>query len=243
YDNDRKPVRVTSQTLFNESIIAFNKGDHAASEAKLKEALAVDPRNELLQAWLARALFAQKKLDEAQRAAEAAIKSDLPAASALAWAHITLGQIALARNQAAEAVPHLRRAVIVADETPAQFASRETLIRAERAANMTPQVEESIRAFTTQLDALIKEPSSDKLFRIVNRNNLKRFVQGLTVSPPTSWATEILRVDAIDANRVALDVGLKVKTNQADQSGTAVFVLYREGSGWVLEDVQLFNVK
>jgi hypothetical protein len=47
----------------------------------------------------------------------------------------------------------------------------------------------------------------------------------------------------IDANRSALDVGLTVKTKQADQSGTAVFVLYRSASGWVLEDVQLFNVK
>jgi hypothetical protein len=40
-----------------------------------------------------------------------------------------------------------------------------------------------------------------------------------------------------------MDVSLTVKTKQADQSGTAVFVLYRAGPGWVLEDVQLFNVK
>jgi hypothetical protein len=63
----------------------------------------------------------------------------------------------------------------------------------------------------------------------VVRANLKRFVQGLTVSRPASWATEILRVDRIDANRVALDVGLKVKTEGRDQAGTAVFVLTRAG--------------
>ncbi|HET9531577.1 MAG TPA: tetratricopeptide repeat protein [Blastocatellia bacterium] len=243
YDNDRKPARTSSQTLFNESIVAFNKGEHAAAEAKLKEAISVDPRNELLHAWLARSLFAQNKLDEAHAAASTAIKTDLSSAAALAWAHITLGQISLARNQAAQAVPHLRQAVIIADEAPAQFQAREVLIRAERAANMTPQVDESIRAFVAQLDTMLKQPSSDKLFTIISRNNLKRFVQGLTVSPPTSWTTEILRVDMIDANRAALDVGLAVKTKQADQSGTAVFVLYRSATGWVLEDVQLFNVK
>ena len=72
---------------------------------------------------------------------------------------------------------------------------------------------------------------------------MKRFVQGLTVSRPTAWATEILRAEQIDTNRVALDVELKVKSEGRDQAGTARYVLNRSGSGWVLEDVQLFNVK
>ena len=77
------------------------------------------------------------------------------------------------------------------------------------------------------------------------RNNLKRFVQGLTVSRPALWATEILRADQVDSNRVALDVGLKVRTEGKDQAGTAVFVLARIGNTWQLEDVPhaLFNVK
>ncbi|HSQ20410.1 MAG TPA: hypothetical protein VLR92_08545, partial [Blastocatellia bacterium] len=104
---------------------------------------------------------------------------------------------------------------------------------------------ESVRSYITQLDAAIKQPTSDKLFALVIKNNLKRFVQGLTVSPPASWSTEILHVDQIDANRVALDVGLKVKAEGKDQAGTAVFVLSRVGNAWLLEDVphQLFNVK
>lgn len=243
YDNDVKPVRVSAQTLFNESIIAFNKAEYAQAETKLKEAVRLNPQNSLLHAWLARTLAAQNKMDEATSAANAAIKIEPPGGAALAWAHITLGQAALARNQAAEAVQHLRLAVAEAEEAPAQFAAREMLIRAERAANINPQVEESVRAFFTQLDTLIKQPSSEKLFTVVTKNNLKRFVQGLTVTPPTSWTTEILRADRIDANRVAVDVGLKVKAGGRDQSGTAVFVLYRAGSGWMLEDVNLFNVK
>ena len=102
-----------------------------------------------------------------------------------------------------------------------------------------------MRGFISQLDAAIKQPNSDKLFTLVVRNNLKRFVQGLTVSRPASWATEILHVDQVDSSRVALDVGLKVKAGGKDQAGTAVFVLNRSGSTWLLEDVphQLFNVK
>ncbi len=242
YDNDRKPAVKSGQTLFNESIAAFNKGQYGEAEAHLKEALRSNPNDSLLHAWLARALAAQNKSDEAVREATAATKTEPAIGSALAWAHITLGQIALARNQAAEAAGHLRLASIEAEEAPAQYAARELLVRADRGAG-APAVEESVRAFISQLDSQIKQPSSDRLSALVVRNNLKRFVTGLTLSPPTGWATEILRVDRIDANRLALDVGLKVKAEGRDQSGTAVFILHRAGAGWVLEDVQLFNVK
>ncbi|HEX5735379.1 MAG TPA: tetratricopeptide repeat protein [Blastocatellia bacterium] len=242
YDNDRKPAVKSAQTLFNESILAFNKGQHAEAETILREAVRVSPNNSLVRAWLARALAAQNKADEAVREANAAIKIEPAVGSALAWAHITLGQVALARNQAAEAVEHLRRAAIEAEEAPAQFAARELLVRAVRATS-PPPVEESVRAFVAQLDSQIKQPTSEKLSALAIRNNLKRFVQGLTLSPPTAWATEILRADRIDANRIALDVGLKVRAEGRDQSGTAVFILHRSGAGWVLEDVQLFNVK
>jgi hypothetical protein len=182
-------------------------------------------------------------MDEATGEANTAIKIDPPVGSALSWAHITLAQAALSRNQAAEAVQNLKRALVESEEAPAQFAAREALVQAERAANLSAPVEESVRSFIAQLDAAIKQPSSDKLFTLAIRNNLKRFVQGITVSRPTAWTTEILRADQIDANRIALDVGLKVRAEGKDQAGTAVFILNRAGQGWVLEDVQLFNVK
>ncbi len=242
YDNDAKPVRISSQTLFTESIAAFNKGEFTLAEAKLREALRTTPNNALLRAWLGRALAAQNKGDEAIREANAALKIEPPTGGALAWAHITLGQVYSARGQQAEAARHLRRAAIEADEAPAQFAASEALIKVERAAG-PPQVEDSIRSFITQLDSLIKQPSSDKLFSVVIRNNLKKFVQGLTITPPTAWTTEILRVDQIDANRVALDVGLRVRTQDAEPTGTALFILYRSTTGWMLEEVQRFNVR
>ncbi|HXG91582.1 MAG TPA: tetratricopeptide repeat protein [Blastocatellia bacterium] len=248
YDNDlregdMKTTRTSAQTLLEQSIAAFNKQSYAEAEAKLREAVRYDPTNALLHSWLARVLATQKKFDEAVKEANTAIKIEPPVASALAWAHIALGQAALSRNQAAEAVEHLRRAVLVADDAPAQFASREALIQAERAAGQSPAIDESVRAYISQLDAAIRQPTSDKLFTLVIRNNLKRFVQGITVSRPSAWTTEILRAQPIDANRVALDVALKVTAEGRDQMGTAVFILHRAGTGWLLEDVQLFNVK
>jgi tetratricopeptide (TPR) repeat protein len=243
YDNDARPARISAQTLLNDSIVAFNKGEYAEAEAKLRTAVQSTPQSAQLHAWLARALAAQKKTDEAANAASAALKIEPAAGSALAWASITLGEIALARNQTADAVQNLRNGLAEAEETPAQFAARDALVKAERAGGATPAVEESVRTFISQLDSLIKQPSSDRMFGLVVKNNLKRFVQGMTVTPPTEWTTEVLRVEPIDAGRLALDVGLKVKAGGRDQTGTAVFVLHRSGSGWMLEDVQHFNVK
>jgi hypothetical protein len=242
-DGDMKLPRLSAQTLFNQSIAAFNKGDYGEAENKLREAARREPTNALIHAWLGRTLAAEKKFDEASSEANAAIKIEPAVGSALAWAHVTLGQAALARNQAAEAVGALRRAIVEAEEAPAQFAARSTLIQAERAANQLPPVDPSIRSFITQLDAVIKDPSSDKLTPLVVRNNLKRFIQGLSVARPSAWATEIRRVDTMDANRIAVDVALTVRSENRDLSGTALYILNRAGGNWVLEDVQLFDVK
>lgn len=244
-DADSKTTRPSAQTLLNESIATFNKAQYAEAEQKLRQAIRTDPRNAVLHAWLARTLAAQKKMDEAAVEANTVIKFEPPAGAALAWARVTLGQVAMSRNQGAEATRHFRAAVVEADEAAAQLAAHEGLIQAERSGGAVPSIDDSVRAYIAQLDAAIKQPASDKLFTLVVRNNLKRFVQGLTVNRPASWATEILHVDQIDANRVAIDVGLKVKTEGRDQAGTAVFVLNRSGNGWVLEDVphSLFNVK
>jgi tetratricopeptide (TPR) repeat protein len=242
-DGDFKSTRTSAQTLFNQSLAAFNKSQFGEAETRIREALTRDPSNPLIHAWLARTLAAANKLDEATREANAALETRPPVASAAAWARITLGQVALARNQANQAVEPLRRALAEAEETPAQFAVRELLIKAERAANASPPVDEKVRAYVTSLDAAIKQLESDRLFTLIMRNNLKRFVQGITVSRPSLWTTEILRADRIDANRVALDVRISAKSEGRDQAGTAVLVLYRAASGWMLEDVQLFDVK
>jgi hypothetical protein len=246
YDNDsrdlsRNALRTSAQTLFNESIILFNKGQLAEAEAKLREAIRREPGNPLLHGWLARTLASQKKMDLVGAAATAAIKIEPPFGPALGWAYLSLGQVALARNQPAEAARFLRVAVIEAEEAPAQLAAIESLIQAETAAKIIPPVEESARSFIAQFDAAVKQPT-DKLSAMIVRGNLRKFAQGLAVTRQTAWTTQILHAEQIDANRVALDVGLSVRSDGRDRAGTAVFILLRAGGDWLLEDVQLFNV-
>jgi len=66
--------------------------------------------------------------------------------------------------------------------------------------------------------------------------------KSIPTTPPQSWTTDILRVEQIDGNRVALDVALKIRAQNKEQAGTAVFILYRIGGSWMLENVRLFNV-
>jgi len=243
YDNDAKPVRVSPSSLLNEGIVSFNKGEFPKAESSLRQAAREAPRNPLLRAWLGRVLAAESKPDEAATEAKAALGMEPPLVSAVAWAHITLGQVALAKGQAADAVSNLRRAMAEAVEAPAQTAARENLVKAQAAAGVAPQVEESVRAFMSRLDGMLKQPSSDQLFALVVKNNLKRFVEGLTIAPPQSWSTEILAVDRIDASRVELYVALKVRASGRDQSGTASYTIYRNGGDWMLENIKLFDVK
>jgi hypothetical protein len=243
YDNDSRPPKPDPLTLFNEGVAAFNKGEHAKAEQEFREAVSRSPNNPLLRAHLARSLLAQGKRQEAAAEAQAAMRILPPVASAIAWARIVLAEVAMAEGRHEEAINHLRRATVEAQDAPAQLASREALIRAERQAGRLPAADESIRSFITQLDALIKQPSSEKLYAAVYKSTLKRFVQGLTVSPPSSWATEVLRAEPIDANRAAVDVAIKARAEGRDQSGTAVFLLHKYRSNWMLEDIRLFNVK
>src|SRR4029078_8637328 len=61
YDNDAKPPRTWEQTLFNDSLAAFNKGDFQTAVTKLREAVRSAPFCSQFHAWLARTLAAEKK--------------------------------------------------------------------------------------------------------------------------------------------------------------------------------------
>jgi hypothetical protein len=243
YDNDSRPVKLSTSTLLNEGIAKFNAKKYGEAETELREAVSQSPDNSLLHSWLGRTLLAENKNEEAGREATAAIKAAFPVASALAWAHITMGQIALASSRPADAAEDLRRAIVEGTEEPAQFAAREALIKAEHAAGNLPAVDESVKTFMAQFDAAARQPTSDKVFALVIKNTLKRFGDDLVLNPAKSWSTEVLRAEHVDANRVAVDVAIKMVSAGKDQSGTALFILYRVNGNWMLEYVRLFNVK
>jgi len=244
YDNDSRPVKLSTASLLNAAIVAFNAKKFGEADSNLTEAVKGDPNNPLLHAWLGRVLMSEGRADQAHGEAEAAIKIKPPIAPALTWAHITLGQIALAKNAPGDAVENLRRAVLEVTEEPAEYVAREALINAEKASGKLAPVDPSIKSFIAQFDAMAsKQTSSDKVFTMVMKGTLKKFGDGFVLTPAQSWNTEILRAERIDSNRVALDVALKVRSGDRDQSGTALLILYRGTGAWMLENVRLFNVK
>ncbi|HUK90346.1 MAG TPA: hypothetical protein VLZ81_08085 [Blastocatellia bacterium] len=243
YDNDCRPVRLSTTTLLNNGIVAFNAKKLDEADAKLTAAVKQNPSDPLLHAWLGRVLMAENRLDQAAHEADLAIKTIPPLASALTWAHITMGQIALAKNAPGDAVDNLRRAVLETTEEPAEFTARDALINAEKLSGKLQPVDPSIKAFMTQFDAVVRQPSSDKVFSMVMKSTLKRFGESMVLNPAEAWSTEIQRAERIDAHRVALDVAIKVRSKDTDQSGTAVFILYQSGGAWMLENVRLFSVK
>ena len=62
-------------------------------------------------------------------------------------------------------------------------------------------------------------------------------------SKPSLWTTEILRAEAWDADRVAVDVNVKIKIVGREGAGRAVYILNRAGGKLKLSEVPIFDVK
>ena len=95
-----------------------------------------------------------------------------------------------------------------------------------------------------QLDKAIKDSSSQALEAVLVRANLNKFVRGLVGNKPDSWTTEIVRTETISNDKVAVDVIVTaVDINKREQSGEALYILRRKASGWILNNVEFFNIE
>jgi len=191
---------------------------------------------------LARALLGQNKVDEAEKLFRSALDGPLPTPATLAWANIGLGEINLKKGLAAEAAKQFNDAVRADAEFASSLAARAGRIRAETAAN-TLQVDVAARTFVTQLDQVITSGKKMELESRIVSGELTRFINGVVGTQPEVWQTRVLRTESLDANLVAADVSLNTKQLGQEQSGTAVLILARVGSGWKLLGIELFEVR
>src|SRR6185503_3415010 len=99
---------------------------------------------------LARALLGQNRIEDAEKLFRAALEEPLPFAATIAWANIGLGEIAMKRNQPAEAVKRFNDAVVASRDYPSSLAARAARIRAEAAANAVAPVDPAVQTFATQ---------------------------------------------------------------------------------------------
>lgn len=245
YANDVAPIVPQIALSLAEANRLYGAQEYAKSEALARQLLAASPQLQEARIVLGRALLAENKNDEAEREFKQLLADPLPLPSALAWAGIGLGDIAMRRGQAAEAARILND-VIRGDTDFTDYASslvaRTERIRAESSGG-TPSIDNAARDFITKLDAAIRTGRQAEIGPLIMPGELARFVQQLVGTQPEAWQSRILRTEQLDANRMAVDVAISSRQLGVDHSGTAVFVLAKVGSGWKLNAIELFEVK
>jgi hypothetical protein len=241
YGNDAVPRGKDLSQALNEASLQLGAQDFVKAEATARAMLATAPRFQEAQIILARALLGQNRNEDAEKLFLAALAEPLPFAATLAWANIGLGEIALKRNQAAEAVKRFNDAVIASRDYPSSLAARAARIRAEAAANSAPPIDETARTFITQLSqAVVSNKKADLEARVVP-GELVRFINASIGTE--SWETKVVRTEQLNSNLIAADVQIRVSKLGTVGTGTAVLMLARTPAGWKLSGIELFEVR
>jgi len=241
YGNDVVPRAKDLPDALNDATLQLSAQDFVKAEATARAMLNVAPRFQEARILLARALLGQNKVDEAEKLFRSALDEGLPFPATLAWANIGLGEIAMKRNQPAEAAKRFSDAVVASRDYPSSLAARLARIRAEAAANNAPAVDPAVQTFAAQLSqALVSNKKPELEARIVS-GELTRFINGSIGTE--SWETKVVRTEQLNANLIAADVQIQLKKLGAAGSGTAVFLIARTPSGLKLSGIDLFEVR
>ncbi len=242
YSNDVYPRRPSTGDLYGQASLAFGKKEYAISETKLKEALTADPNASIVLALLGRVQVILNKNDEAQKAFNEALKQTPISLQAFAWSHLGLGNIALQKSQWAEAVNHFKLVSASEQDQATTISAFDGALKAEQSAKSIV-IPEDVRAFIKQLDDALLQGTAEALTPLVETSNLREFVKRVTASKPTIWATEIMRTEALDTERIIVDANVKVKIVGREGAGRAIYVLSRVGGKFKLSEVPVFDVK
>jgi len=184
----------------------------------------------------------QNRTDDAEKIFNALLEQPLPTPAAIAWANIGLGEISFKKNQFAEAARRFSEAVKADAEYASSLAARNGRIKAETAIN-TLQVDPAIRTFVGQLDQAIASGKKVELDQRVVSGELQRFVSGVVGTQPEYWRTRVLRTEQLDGDLFVADVAVETKELGKEQSGTALYILSRNGGSWKLLGIDLFEVR
>jgi hypothetical protein len=244
YANDAAPRAPALEESLEEATRLLAAGQHAQSETIAREMLARAPLMQDARILLARALLEQNKLPDAEREFRAALDERLPLPATFAWAHIGLGEIALRRNQAAEAAKFFTEAVRAEGGYAPTLAARAARLKAEAGAG-APAIDEGVRAAVTLFDQTIRGGRKAELDALLMPGELASFAKGIIGSQPEQWQTKLLRTESLGSDRIAADVHITAKTlGGREQAGAAVLVFARGGGGAMrLADVPIFEVR
>ena len=241
YGNDAMPRSKDLPEALNEATLQLGGQDWPKAEATARAMIAAAPRFQEARILLARALLGEGKIEEAEQLFRASLEEPLPFAATLAWANIGLGEIAMKRNQAAEAVKRFNDAVIASRDYPSSLAARAARIRAEAAANSAPPIDDAARTFITQFSQAVVSNKKAELDSRVVSGELVRFVNASIGTEV--WETRVLRTEQLNANLIAADVHIKASKLGKAGEGTAVMLLARTPNGLRVSGIELFEVR
>jgi tetratricopeptide (TPR) repeat protein len=241
YGNDMVPRAKDLPDALNEATLQLGAQDFVKAEATARGMLNSAPRFQEARILLGRALLGGNKFEEAEKQFRSALEEALPFTATLAWANIGLGEIAMKRNQPAEAAKRFNDAVIASRDYPSSLAARLARIRAEAAANNAPAVDPAVQTFVTQLSqALVSNKKTELESRIVS-GELVKFVNASIGTE--AWETKVVRTEQLNADLIAADVQIRLSKLGTAGSGTAVLMIAKTPGGLKLSGIDLFEVR
>jgi tetratricopeptide (TPR) repeat protein len=244
YSNDVAPRVPALEESLEDATRLLAAGQHAQSETIARALVERAPLMQDARILLARSFLEQNKLTDAEREFRAALDARLPLPATLAWANIGLGEIAMRRNQAAEAAKRFDEAVRVEGGYAPTLAARASRLKAESALGAAaPALDEAVRAAVAQFDQTVRGGRKADLDALIMPGELATFAKGIIGSQPELWQTKLLRTESLGSDRFAADVNITAKSLGREQAGTAVLVFARIGNMMRLVDIPIFEVR
>jgi len=239
YSDDVAPRESTDSDLLLAVKRAFDKQEFANAEKTARAVLRDQARFDDVRVLLARSLLAQGKNGEAEKEFRAVLDEKLPSPRSLAWADVGLADIASKNGQGQQAAKFAADAISADAEYGASLAARAIRNRAGPGSAS----DEGVKAFFTAFDRAAVSNRKAELDAMAVPGEVSKFVNGIS-GQSVEWKTNVLHVDAIDANNVWVEASLSIRLLNRDvENGTAVYRLTRLGSGWKLNSVDIFEVR
>ncbi|HEX3100449.1 MAG TPA: hypothetical protein VHQ01_01580, partial [Pyrinomonadaceae bacterium] len=239
YSDDVQPRESTDSDPLLAAKRLFDKQDFAGAEKTSRDLLRDDPRFDDLRVLLGRSLLAQNKNAEAEKEFRAVLDEKLPTSRSLAWANVGLAEVASKSNQNEAALKFVEAAIMADAEYGASLAARNL----RNKLGGTSQSDATIKAFFADFDKAAVANRKADVDALMVPGEVTKFAGGVAGSSQ-QWQTEVRAIDRLDVNTVLVEANMTIKRiNREPETGMAVYRLLKDGSGWKLAAVDVFEVR
>ncbi|HKP70340.1 MAG TPA: tetratricopeptide repeat protein, partial [Pyrinomonadaceae bacterium] len=239
YSDDVAPRETTDSDLLLAVKRSFDKQQYVEAEKTARTVLRDMPHFDDVRVLLARSLLAQNRNPEAEKEFRAVLDEKLPSSRSLAWSYVGLAEIAQKSGQASQAVKYAVDAIRADAEYGASLAARGIRTRA----NAPVSADDSVKGYFASFDKAAVSNRKADLEALGMAGEASKFVGGIP-GQAVEWKTDVLYVDAIDANNAWVETRLTIRLlNKEPETGTAVFRISKVGANWKLSSVDIFEVR